>query len=69
VVSSQFSAISKQQPAISCQQHWRQPKLTFSVATFNMDVGWFVLFIGVEVEPVGAYAEDGGHSVSFQIAA
>jgi hypothetical protein len=44
-------------------------KLTFSVATFNMDVGWFVLFIGVEVEPVGAYAEDGGHSVSFQIAA
>lgn len=47
------------QAEVTCQQHLSQPELAGAVSASHMNVGRFTAFVGVEVEPVRANAEDG----------
>ncbi len=36
--------------AIPAQRYWLKPEFTFPIRSCNMNVGWFLRFIGVEMK-------------------
>lgn len=48
-------------PSITCELNRREPKLAFPIGCADVNMGGFVSFIGIKVEPKGTETQHGRH--------